>query len=295
VVLTEVDSSLDNLFHISGSSNLNLTDITGQNIENIVIYIDDSNITVIDNLMLQNVTQSLSIDYSTVEQITNSQFLENGNTTARYGGSISITDSDVSITNSTFNESTATNGAAISFKCSSTTLCGLYVSNSTFSNNAAETQGGAIYYNFIRPQMSNLIFSNNTAQYGQNIASYPVKIKLQNSDSDTIELNNIGSGIKLNETLTFELLDYDNQVMVLDNENSISIFASQGNNASVGGTNTVLLTTGVALFDSLIFISEPGSNDIDYYATSKAIDADTIQKAFGQSISNNTINVNFRY
>jgi hypothetical protein len=246
-------------------------------------------------LDLQNVTQSLSIVYSTVEQITNSQFGENGNTATRYGGSISITDSDVSITNSTFNGNAATDGAAISFRCSSSILCDLDVSNSTFTNNSAATQGGAIYYNFIRPQMSNLIFTNNTAQYGQNIASYPLKIKLQNSDSDTTELNKIGSGIKLNETLAFELVDFDNQVMVLDSENSISIFANQGNKASVGGTNTVLLNNGSAHFDSLIFIAEPGSSDIEYYTTSKAIDANVIQEAFGQSISNNTINVNFRY
>lgn len=143
--------------------------------------------------------------------------------------------------------------------------------------------------------MSNLNLENNTAKYGNDIASYPVKIRVQNSNSDAIELNNIGSGIVLDETLVLELLDHDNQVMVLDNENQISIFAYLNTNTSVGGTNTVLLDNGVSSFDNLIFISKPGDSDVKYYATSKAIDSAKILKVFGQSISDNIISTSFRY
>lgn len=55
--------------------------------------------------------------------------------------------------------------------------CYYLIANSTFINNSAGINGGAINYNYNKPVfLGNNTFSNNSAQYGKNIASYPVFI-----------------------------------------------------------------------------------------------------------------------
>jgi hypothetical protein len=46
-----------------------------------------------------------------------------------------------------------------------------------FQHNQANDKGGAIYYDSYRPDISEVQFLNNSAKYGNNIASYPVSIK----------------------------------------------------------------------------------------------------------------------
>jgi hypothetical protein len=61
--------------------------------------------------------------------------------------------------------------------------------------NKATESGGAIEYDIYRPEFVNNEFVNNSAIYGPNIASYPVKIKVKNSNEDQLILSNIGSGL----------------------------------------------------------------------------------------------------
>ena len=75
---------------------------------------------------------------------------------------------------------------------------------------------------------------NNSAGYGPNIASYPIKIKLRNSSSDNIQLTNVGSGVVYDETLEFALVDYDNQINELDNSSLIIITALSLNTSALG-------------------------------------------------------------
>ena len=71
--------------------------------------------------------------------------------------------------------------------------CSFELDSCSFINNSATYSGGAIMYNLYRPIMTNLTFSGNTATYGSDIASYPIKIIIQNSTSDTVHLENVGS------------------------------------------------------------------------------------------------------
>jgi hypothetical protein len=63
----------------------------------------------------------------------------------------------------------------------------LKLSNSTFDHNIAD-QGGAIFYDSYRPKLTEIIFDNNTAIYGNNIASYAVSIKPVGSENDLLQL-----------------------------------------------------------------------------------------------------------
>lgn len=169
------------------------------------------------------------------------------------------------------------------------------MNNDTFDSNIAITQGGAINYDYKRPQFSSVVYLSNFAPYGSNVASYPVKIKLKDSLSDEIILKNAASGINYHDTLSLGLYDYDDQVAVLENEDQITINPVDRDISSISGTNAALLNNGIGKFENLIFISKPGSGNILYQASSKAIDRTIISSIFGSQVSNNTLKVNFRF
>ena len=50
------------------------------------------------------------------------------------------------------------------------------ISETTFDTNSGVSQGGAIYYNYNKPTIINTTFTNNTANYGSDFASYAVSI-----------------------------------------------------------------------------------------------------------------------
>lgn len=157
--------------------------------------------------------------------------------------------------------------------------------------NVAVSKGGGIYYGYKRPQLANTTFKDNSALYGPDLASYPVKINFYKKYSEVIVIDNIGSN-KVIEPFSLALLDYDNQVMVLNNENQISIIPVD--QVSIEGTNSVLMREGVSYFANLIAVAAPGSSGVRIKATSKDIDSAKIQKIYGSSISDNIAYLNFR-
>ena len=166
--------------------------------------------------------------------------------------------------------------------------------DTTFSNNRAIIKGGSIYYNFKRPTLTRVGMVNNTAPYGPNIASYAVKIRKYDSTSDDIIIDNVGAGIKYDKEIKLALLDYDNQVMVLNSVNQITISSINTSISSVSGTNSVLLSKGVATLNDFVVEAKHGSKGVEFQASSKAIDTDKITQVYGGAVSNNTVTVNFR-
>ena len=113
------------------------------------------------------------------------------------------------------------------------------IRNNTFTNNEATVEGGAIKWNDEMPTFLDNIFSNNSAIYGKNIASFPIRmiVKLYNSSdpNDTIilpqtdeilwknnqynvsiNLVNISSGNLIPYILQFEILDVYGKIVNLD-------------------------------------------------------------------------------
>ena len=97
--------------------------------------------------------------------------------------------------------------------------------NNIFFNNKAFNDGGALKWMGLQPIIeSNNEFQNNTAMYGENIASYGVRLRLDiyenNSllfstlnNKEIINLKNISSGNKIQYKLIFYIIDvYDNIV-----------------------------------------------------------------------------------
>ena len=158
----------------------------------------------------------------------------------------------------------------------------------------AMQQGGAIYYDLYRPYMSNNKFQNNEALYGNNIASYPVKIRLKDSESDDIILNDAPSGQVYSPTLQFELVDHDNQVISIDNTSSVSIKAID-TNASVRGFAQSVVNEGLANFDQLILQAKPGSQNIEIEISSLALDLNKLSLQYNKTFNQSFIQASFRY
>jgi hypothetical protein len=108
-------------------------------------------------------------------------------------------------------------------------------------------------------------------------------------------LNNIGSKIQLETPLNLRLVDYDGQTMNQNSFNQILIQAVSETTSSVSGFNSELLKEGVATFDAIQFVGSPGSKNVKYQASSKAINKAKIDQVFGSQLSDNQISVNFRF
>ena len=160
------------------------------------------------------------------------------------------------------------------------------------SNNKALEQGGAINYNFRRPELLNITYDNNVAAYGPNIASYPVRIVNSDSMDEPIVLTNVASGIEYHETIRMSLVDYDNQIMNLVSNSRIKII-SITNLAKLQSTDYSILTNGEAEFDNIEFVYAPGQDNIQYLATCDLIDSNKV--SYLSLPTNNSIDVSFRY
>jgi len=156
-------------------------------------------------------------------------------------------------------------------------------------------QGGAVYYDFKRPSFSQITYKDNQAKYGPNVASYAVKLRINGVELDHAKVTDIGSGIRYADTIYYELLDVDNQVMVLNSQDQIVMTPVNRSLVSFTSTNSALLRGGVASFSDILVVAKPGSADVLIKVSCKAIDSGKIVKVFGGPISNSTISMSFRY
>ena len=178
--------------------------------------------------------------------------------------------------------------------CNKDTICSYNVENSQFQNSVADVKGGAIYYDLYRPRLDNNIELNNTAVYGNYIASYPIKIKLTNTNTDLIRLDNVVSGQVYSSLLELGLVDHDGQVISTDTSSTIKINTIHSN-TSLDGTLVVAVNHGVAIFDQLTLISKPGSQNVEFGIASEAIDNDIIKIQYNDTVIQNNITTSFRY
>ena len=156
----------------------------------------------------------------------------------------------------------------------------------------ASIKGGALYYNYRRPELSNIAFINNTALYGPDIGSYPVKIVNNAIMDEPIVLTNVASGLTYNQTLRLLLVDYDKQTMNLVSNSQIKIVPVTSG-ASILGVDYSVLVNGQADFDNLQFMYAPGQDNIQFLATCDLIDPDKV--SYFSFSTNDSIDVSFRY
>jgi hypothetical protein len=165
-----------------------------------------------------------------------------------------------------------------------------------FKNNTAEKKGGAISYNMNRPIMNTNQFEYNSAEYGNNIGSYPFKIIEKSSGNNMIKLNNVPSGLLFEEKITVDIVDYDSQIVTIENSNTIKV-SPITSGARATGTDFAKITNGTAVFDNLIFRYKAGSPEVMYSITSTAINLQIINQVFNGSSTNDystKLDIDFR-
>ena len=292
VTIQNINTTQSYMMYVTRSSINLIKNITIHDIDKTVMYILNSNISSIHNLRIYDVTDGVSIQQSSIGLIQDSQIYRSGSTSKVNGGAIYIQNSNSTMLNMTFENNIAQSGGAISIICDSYEICQNTITNSIFLSNIGVEQGGAIYYSFRRPELQNITFNYNNAQYGPNIASYPVRIVNSVNMNNLIVLSNVASGLVYQETIRMLLVDYDSQTMNLISDSQIKILPVTSG-ASLQGVDYSVLTNGEAEFANLQFVYSPGQNNIEYLATCDLIDSNKI--SYLDLPTNNSIDISFRY
>eukprot|EP00347_Sterkiella_histriomuscorum_P014497 403360653 len=136
--------------------------------------------------------------------ITNSNFINMQNTDD--GGAIRLINSNLTLNGSTFLNNYAVKGGALCVQCSKSKFCEYNILRTFFDQNYALQSGGAIYFSNHAPYIDNSTSTfglQNYAQYGSNVGSYPVGVRLIKTD----ETNHIASGQLFTGTFQVELID----------------------------------------------------------------------------------------
>ncbi|CAI2373025.1 unnamed protein product [Moneuplotes crassus] len=296
ITLSNLKVLSDQIIKVEKSYNVSFGDSIIEDQNKTVISIIKSQVDMIKNMNITNCFKALSISNSNLTLIQNLLFTKNGkNSDLIHGGAVKIIDSIISIKDTMFLNNIASKAGAIDFECFSNDLCKLDLDNVTFTNNSASVQGGAIYYNLIRPKIFNSTFINNSAQYGPDLASYPVKMKMKNDSDSQIHLTGIGSGVVISAPVKLALLDYDNQVMNLNNVDQVGIFSQNSSHSIVGGANSFPFKSGIATVEGIIFESKPGSKNVTFNAPTSAIDSNKVNTAFPNEDFSSYITVDFRF
>jgi hypothetical protein len=282
------------LFSFSNSSIDVISNIQINGIDKTAFYFHSSYVKLIENVEISHWLKAIHFKETIVEMLFQWNFTNNGGQNIT-GGALLLQNSNLTIINSSFTGNSADVGGAIAFTCSDLTICSLSLENIELVNNCALVKGGGIYYDYRRPTFTDITFTNNSASYGNEIASYPVRIKEISSDSNKIFLDHVGPSIKLKAPLILKLVDYDDQTMVLDSSSQILIQPANRSISSLSGFNSESLHQGIAIFENITFLAKPGSQNTTFLTFSKAINVNKIKKAFKDVRLENEIIVNFRF
>ena len=293
-LIDSISSQAKSTILIKDSVNLELENITIMKISQLVIETSHSILSNIHMLQIQNWSQGIKAYSNSVLSISSSVFEHIGNSDIIHGGAIQLLNSNITINGSIFSHCTAKQGGWIALLCDKEVVCSHSIQNSYFYKSRATIKGGAIYFDLYRPILDKNIFGNNQAVYGNDIASYPVKVKLKDADSDQFILYNAVSGQVYSPALEFQLVDHYNQVILTNSYSKIRI-SSISNDALLEGTLTSIVNQGTSSFENLILIAKPGSSNVKYEIISSAIDQDIIDLQYKESFSQEMIDVSFRY
>ena len=177
------------------------------------------------------------------------------------GGAISSLDSSIIIRNSSFisNEAIDTSGeggAIFHSSTSSLTPRTLTLISCNFTQNSATLSGGGIQWYSSQPILISTSFTNNSAYYGPDLASFTSSISLVQSRS--LSSVTLPPGQASPIPLQFLLYDHYSQVVLTDNNTKISI-AANDSNITIQGKIQNTANLGVAEFDDLKIYGNPGS------------------------------------
>ncbi|CAI2372838.1 unnamed protein product [Moneuplotes crassus] len=294
-VPSEIDIT-EQYFHFKDSERIELINIIASGLKIPLIKAENSHFNLIYNLRISNSLKIIEFNDSDITNMTQCYFGNNGDESILVGGALTLYNSVINIESSSFINNSAISGGAISFQCPSAKRCKLQMMNSTFSNNSAVSKGGAIYYDYNPPLLSGVVFNNNSAPYGDNLASYPYCIGFEGFQCDQCEpLSNLTSGIQSETPLKLAIYDHEHQIVSLVNSSQLIITSMDTNLGQVAGDNNAIINDGVATFSDIRFISQPGSNSVGFKISSIILNKKKLLAVYNKTTTVKKCNTNFRY
>jgi hypothetical protein len=149
------------------------------------------------------------------------------------------------------------------------------VANTTFRDNSALLRGGGLAWS-CRPRLESVTYSNNRAVYGSDVASFGVKLVLNDTSRPSKTLShsyvNLASGQRLPEPIVVALVDHEGLVVSTDNSSIGQIYGADTTSTAVIGQSRVSAQQGTYTFNQVIIIADPGST-IKLTFTSDAVNA----------------------
>ncbi|CAG9319460.1 unnamed protein product [Blepharisma stoltei] len=235
-------------------------------------------------------------------EISNCLFERN---TGGAGGAIYVKDITLAITSSQFTNNKADflasekknygQAGGVYMSCSNANYCDFKLESCDLTENSASLNGGGIYFDNEEPSLKNNIFKDNSAIYGKDVASYPVKLMVANEDGtlaenfngralsqipiSTFNLTDVASGQKSPKPLLIALVDTFNQIVSSDSESIGEI--EPISSAIVDGIIKVTAVNGIFNFSSYTVSAEP-ETDVQIKVFSSSID---ISKALASDSS----------
>jgi predicted outer membrane repeat protein len=191
------------------------------------------------------------------------------------GGAVTISEGSGTIFDSSFSNNTSTNrGGGIYMGCSVTTnyKCYYSLTNTSFTNNSAVEGGGLSFYR-TKPSFNNVTFFLNSATYGPDIASYPVRLGVIDTDLTEVPVVPYAtvSGSTIPQPLLVALFDDNDQIVSTESTVSATLKAYNEDDTFLVGQASALASDGVFSYEDLIIVTTPGTN-AELLATSLAID-----------------------
>jgi hypothetical protein len=184
------------------------------------------------------------------------------------------------------NVATRGSGGAINQNCAEESgSCGTFIAASTFRNNSAAVQGGSISWQVSKPELVDNTFEGGQAQYGADVASFHLYIKLKSvsgnatleymgADEDHVSVEgtmwNAGSGQIQDTTLKIAMLDHYDQVVTTENEDTASLVAPDTNSATIGNISAIA-RNGIFTFIGFGLSAPPGSISKIYIVSAKLL------------------------
>jgi hypothetical protein len=204
------------------------------------------------------------------------------NNTAVEGGALKLSVSTALVTESVFvrNRATGNDGGGITALCASS--CSYVFTHNNFTDNKAKLRGGAIYW-LSQPTLENNSYSDNSAEYGDDLASFGVSLAVMTTSSETdkrvmqdIQLTGIASGQRMPKAVKIGLIDHYGQVVRTDNSSTADLLPEDASSTSVTGETRVTSEQGVYVFNEAYVTSVPGTR-VSFKVSSSAISSEESQ------------------
>ncbi|CAG9320353.1 unnamed protein product [Blepharisma stoltei] len=200
-----------------------------------------------------------------------------------YGGSIYSNNINININDCQFLNNSASDlgansqcaeGEGGALYLTSTSQVSISIKNSGFFENAACLSGGAMKWYFSQPIISNLSFSNNSALYGNNLASFPLNLQVLNYKRRLEVQVPSAPGQYLATPLIVGIMDHYNQTVLTENGSTCQLEVTDSSNYFLSGKIKVQALSGIYNFSEVIVSGDPGST-VGFSFSSSIISSNT--------------------